>query len=144
MRELRLVSHKQSPALPDALEQTARTIEIVRICEDESDPLINELAPFVVKKERVNRWHGTWQGGRGSLKFTVSADRRVFVRLRKYEGFFRSTADGHRAADFGLDDIAFIDGGGAVLFYTTTHEGCAYIAPKLAKKLNDAENTVKS
>lgn len=136
MRELRLVSHEQHIALLDALEKTARTIEVVRICEDECDPLIKELAPFIVKKERVNRWHGTWQGGRGSLKFTVSTDRRVFVHLRKYEGFFQSTADGHHTTDFGLDDIAFIDGGGAVLFYTTTHEGYAYIAPKIARELN--------
>lgn len=136
LQELQLVSHEQHLELLDALEKTARTIEVVQICEDECDPLIKELTLFIIKKERVNRWHGTWQGGRGSLKYTTSADRKVFVCLRKYEGFFRSTADGHHTTDFGLDDIAFIDGGGAVLFYTTTHEGYAYIAPKIAKELN--------
>lgn len=135
LQEIRLVSHEQHLALLDALEKTARTIEIVRICEDAEASLIKEVKPFIIKEERVNRWHGTRQGGRGSLKFTVSADRRVFARLRKYEGFFRSAADGHYNTDFGLDDIAFIDGGGAVLFYTTTHEGYAYIAPKIAKEL---------
>ena len=37
---------------------------------------------------------------------------------------------------FGLDDIAFLDSSGAALFYTTTHEGDAYITAGLLKELD--------
>lgn len=136
--ELRLVSHRQHLELLDALEKRTRVIEIVRICGGDEE-LIKEATPFLIKKERVNRWHGTIQGGRGSLKYTIRADGMFFEHLRKYDGFFRSTPDKNapfEVTDFGLDDVAFLDGGGAALFYTTTHEGYAYIDPKLAVALS--------
>lgn len=141
MESIRLTSHDQHLKLLDVLEKRTRTIEIVQICDEDLDePLIKAAMPFLIKKERVNKWHGTKQGGRGSPKFTISADKAFFKHLRKYEGFFQSMTDEDgiecvRTTDFGLDDIAFIDGGGTVLFYTTTHEGYAYIAPGLAREL---------
>lgn len=141
MESITLATHKQHLKLLDILEKRTRTIEIVRICEDSDVPLIRAAMPFLIKKERVNKWHGTKQGGRGSLKFTLRADKAFFRHLRKYESFFRNVIDENglgevRETDFGLDDIAFLDGGGAVLFFTTTHEGDAYIAPELARELN--------
>lgn len=135
--EIRLVSRRQHLALLDALEKRTRTIEIVRIGGGD-ETLIGAAVPFLVKKERVHRWHGTIQGGRGSMRYTIRAEGAFFEHLRKYDGFFRSTEDmdaPFEHTDFGLDDIAFIDGGGAALFYTTTHEGYAYIAPRLAEEL---------
>ena len=141
MESIQLTSHKQYLRLLDVLEKRTRTIEIVQICgEDLDEPLIAAAMPFLIKQERVNKWHGTKQGGRGSPKFTIRADKAFFSHLRKYESFFQSMTDEDgiecvRATDFGLNDISFIDGGGAVLFYTTTHEGYAYIAPGLLREL---------
>ena len=142
MESIRLTSHKQHLRLLGILEKRTRTIEIVQICGADLDkPLIKAAMPFLIKKERGNKWHGTKQGGRGSLKFTISADDAFFHHLRRYEGFFRSMTDENgfgsvRETDFGLDDITFLDSGGAVLFFTTTHEGYAYIAPELSRELN--------
>lgn len=142
MESIRLTSHEQHLKLLDVLEKRTQTIEIVQICDEDLDePLIKAAMPFLIKKERVNKWHGTKQGGRGSPKFTVRADKAFFKHLRKYECFFRNMTDKNgldrvRKTDFGLDDIAFLDSGGAVLFYTTTHEGYAYIAPEPARELN--------
>lgn len=142
MESIRLTSHKQHLALLDALEKRTQTIEIVQICgEDLDEPLIKAAMPFLIKKELVNKWHGTRRGGSGAPKFTIRAEKPFFLHLRKYECFFRSMTDENRfeyvrETDFGLDDIAFLDSGGAVLFYTTTHEAYAYIAPELARELN--------
>lgn len=142
MESITLTSHEQHLRLLNVLEKKTRTIEIVQICgEDLNEPLIAAAMPFLIKKERVNKWHGTKQGGRGSPRFTVHADKTFFKHLRGYECFFRVVTDengldGVRETDFGLDDIAFADGGGAALFFTTTHEGHAYIAPELARELN--------
>lgn len=142
MESIQLTSHEQHLKLLDVLEKRTRTIEIVQICDEDLDePLIAAAMPFLIKKERVNKWHGTRQGGRGSPKFTIRADMAFFKHLRKYECFFQNMTDKNgfdhvRKTDFGLDDIAFLDSGGAVLFFTTTHEGYAYIAPGLARELN--------
>ncbi|MBD5384543.1 MAG: hypothetical protein HDR72_06055 [Ruminococcaceae bacterium] len=142
MESIRLASHEQHLRLLDILEKRTRTIEIVQICDEDLDePLIKAAAPYLIKKESVNEWHGTRRGGRGAPKFTVRANKEFFKHLRKYESFFRSMTDENRfeyvrETDFGLDDIAFLDSGGAVLFYTTTHEAYAYIAPELLKELD--------
>lgn len=142
MESIHLTSHEQHLRLLNILEKRTQTIEIVQICSEDLDkPLVKAAMPFLIKKERVNKWHGTKQGGRGSLKFTLRADKAFFKHLRKYECFFRGMTDDNgldsvRETDFGLDDIAFLDSGGAALFFTTTHEGYAYIAPELARELN--------
>lgn len=142
MESIRLISHKQYLKLLDVLEKRTRTIEIVQICDEDLDePLIKAAMPYLIKKERVNKWHGTRRGGCGAPKFTIRADKELFNHLRKYESFFRSMTDENRLeyvreTDFGLDDIAFLDSGGAALFYTTTHEAYAYIAPWLSRELN--------
>lgn len=142
MENIRLTSHRQYLALLDVLEKRTRTIEIVQICgEDLDEPLIKAAMPFLIKRETANKWHGTKQGGRGSPKFTIRADKAFFRLLRKYECFFFAETDENgldsvRETDFGLDDIAFLDSVGAALFYTTTHEGYAYIAPELLRELN--------
>ena len=142
MESIQLISHEQHLRLLNILKKRTRTIEIVQTCgEDLDEPLIKAAMPYLIKKERVFKWHGTKQGGRGSLKFTVRADRAFFKHLQQYEGFYHDINDGpgflfFRETDFGLDDIAFIDSGGAVLFCTTTHEGHAYIASELLKELD--------
>ncbi len=142
MESILITSHRQYLTLLDVLEKRTRTIEIVQICgEDLDEPLIKAAVPFLIKKEASNKWHGTKQGGRGSPKFTIRADKEVFRHLRKYKCFFFAETDENGfnsvcETDFGLDDIAFLDSGGAALFYTTTHEGYAYIAPELLRELN--------
>ncbi len=142
MENIRLTSREQHLKLLDALEKRTRTIEIVQICgEDLDEPLIRAAMPFLIKKELVNKWHGTKCGGRGAPRFTIRAAKAFFAHLRKYEGFFRNLTnenglDDFRETDFGLDDIAFLDSGGAVLFFTTTHEGYAYIAENLSRELS--------
>ena len=142
MENICLTSHDQHLRMLNILENRTRTIEIVQICgEDLTEPLIKAAIPFLINKVLVNKWHGTRRGGRGSPKFTVRADKTFFKHLRSYECFFLSTTDENGIdsvleTGFGLDDIAFLDSSGAALFYTTTHEGDAYITAGLLKELD--------
>lgn len=136
-----LTDHKQYLQLLSVLEKETAVIEIVRICGENADePLIKAAAPFLIKKENVNKWHGTRCGGKGAPKLTVRTDKAIFAHLRKYEHFFINSRDEHGwdkviETDFGLDDIAFLGKSGEPLFFTTTHEGYATIAEVLSKKL---------
>ena len=97
MESIRLTSHEQHLRLLDILEKRTRTIEIVQICDEDLDePLIKAAALYLIKKERVNKWHGTRRGGLGAPKFTVRANKEFFKHLRKYESFFRSMTDENR------------------------------------------------
>ena len=135
--DITLTDHKQFLSLLAALERQTAVIEIVQVNgEDEDAPLIKAAMPFLIKKELVNKWHGTRRGGRGAPKLTVRADKAFFAHLRKYEHFFENSRDEYDCdtvieTDFGQDDIAFLNSSGEPLFFTTTHEGYAVIAEEV-------------
>lgn len=137
--EITLTDHEQYLRLLSALEKETAALEIIQVCgEDESDPLIKAALPFLRKKETVNKWLGTRQGGKGAPKYTIRADKALFKHLRKYEHFFKNSRDKYGCdtvieTDFGLDDIAFVNKNGEPLFFTTTHEGYATIAAGILK-----------
>ena len=135
--DITLTDHRQFLSLLAALEKETAVIEIVQVNgEDEDTPLIKAAMPFLIKKEIVNKWHGTKRGGKGAPKLTFRADKAVFAHLRKYEHFFGNSRDEYGCdtvieTDFGQDDIAFLDNNGEPLFFTTTHEGYAVIAEEV-------------
>lgn len=137
--EITLTDHGQFLRLLSALEKETASLEIVQICgEDTNEPLIKAAIPFLLKKENVNKWHGTKRGGKGVPKYTIRADKAFFKHLRKYEHFFKNSHDEYGCdmvieTDFGQDDIAFLNKSGEPLFFTTTHEGYATIAAELLK-----------
>lgn len=137
--EITLTDHEQFLRLLSALEKETASLEIVQICgEDANEPLIKAAIPFLLKKENVNKWHGTRSGGKGGPKYTIRADKAFFKHLRKYEHFFKNSHDEYGCdmvteTDFGQDDIAFLNKSGEPLFFTTTHEGYATIAAELLK-----------
>ena len=137
--EITLTDHDQFLRLLSALEKETASLEIVQICgEDANEPLIKAAIPFLLKKENVNKWHGTKRGGKGVPKYTIRADKAFFKHLRKYEHFFKNSHDEYGCdmvieTDFGQDDIAFLNKSGEPLFFTTTHEGYATIAAELLK-----------
>ncbi len=137
--EITLTDHEQFLRLLSALEKETASLEIVQICgEDANEPLIKAAIPFLLKKENVNKWHGTKRGGKGVPKYTIRADKAFFKHLRKYEHFFKNSHDEYGCdmvieTDFGQDDIAFLNKSGEPLFFTTTHEGYATIAAELLK-----------
>ncbi len=136
-----LTDHPQFLRLLSALEKETAVIEIVQINgEDLNEPLIKAAQPFLVKKEYVNKWHGTKRGGKGAPKFTISADKAFFSHLKKYEHFFKNPRDEYGCdtvveTDFGQDDIAFLNKSGEPIFFTTTHEGYATITAELLKRI---------
>lgn len=137
--EITLTDHEQFLRLLSALEKETASLEIVQICgEDANEPLIKAAIPFLLKKENVNKWHGTRSGGKGVPKYTIRADKAFFKHLRKYEHFFKNSYDEYGCdmvteTDFGQYDIAFLNKSGEPLFFTTTHEGYATIAAELLK-----------
>lgn len=132
-----LTDHQQYLRLLSALEKETVTIEIVRICDVRAEtPFIKCAKRFLIKEETVNKWHGTRRGGSGVPKLTVRADKAFFAHLRRYEHFFVNTRDKYGCdavieTGFGRDDIAFLNGNGEPLFFTTTHEGYAAVSAEL-------------
>ena len=132
--DITLTDHKQFLRLLSALEKKTAVIEIVQINgEDLNAPLVKAAMPFLIRKDIVNKWHGTRRGGKGVPKLTFRADRTIFAHLRKYEQFFVNLRDEYGCdkvveTDFGQDDIAFLNKNGEPLFFTTTHEGYAVVS----------------
>ncbi|MDE6726659.1 MAG: hypothetical protein K2J80_01820, partial [Oscillospiraceae bacterium] len=57
---LTLTDHEQYLRLLSVLEKETSIIEIVQICgENANEPLMKAAVPFLIKKERVHKWHGT-------------------------------------------------------------------------------------
>ncbi len=135
--EIKLTDHEQYLRLLSALENETVTIEIVRTDGSRAEtPLINAANRFLIKEETVNKWHGTKRGGSGVPKLTVRADKSFFAHLKRYEHFFVNARDKYGCdavieTGFGRDDIAFLNGNGEPLFFTTTHEGYAAVSTKL-------------
>lgn len=115
-------------------KETAKIV-IVQIDGRESDDPIVETAKNMMileKEEAVSRWFGTIAPGREAIQYTFVKKREFFGFLSAFESFFINKTGKNNSfdvdrTDFGLDDIAFIDTNGELLFYTTTHEGYAYL-----------------
>lgn len=134
-----LKNHKQYLSILDKLQKLTAQIVLVQIDgPDPEDPVVNtalEMMPLV-RKEVVDEWFSTIaERGRGAIQYTFTKKREFFGYLKTFDSFFlaRDTLRGFQVqqTSFGYDDIAFLDSGGNLLFYTTTHEGYAYMQESL-------------
>lgn len=110
----------------------AAFVQIVQICEGEPEgALAWAKAHLELTGEKcVNNWPGTCRGGRGAAQYTFATNAAFWKYLRQIPGFFFNRQDEWgcdrvEETEFGQDDIAFLDKGRALLFFTTTHEGLA-------------------
>ena len=130
MEPVQLVSREQYHALLQKLEPEAAFIVLTQI--DRRDPeaeVIRRAGDCMELLERkpVWNWLGTVRLGDPAEQYTFAASRSFFIYLRKFESFFLNEPNDLRITDFGYDDIAFLDRDRQPLFYTTTHEGYAYL-----------------
>ena len=134
---IELTDTKQYLRLLCTLQKETAYIQLVQICgEDECDPVLVKAKELMklIKKEDVNRWLGTISRGQKVPQYLFQANNFFFNYLKGFPSFFFNTKDKWGCDEvtetaFGQDDIAFLDHGRRVLFYTTTHEGYAYADP---------------
>ena len=98
----------------------------------EDDPVVETAKQLMIleKQEIVDKWFGTIAPGRKAVQYTFQKKREFFGYLSTFESFFIVKSENPyvvEETDFGMDDIAFLDQNGELLFYTTTHEGYAYL-----------------
>ncbi len=134
-----LHSHKQYLAILAMLKKDTKRIVLVQIDGVKKDDPIVENAHHMMtlqNKEIVSEWLGTCAPGRGAVQYTFQSSDEFFGYLCTFDAFFLwepHPAKPHvgytqlRSTDFGNDDIAFLDQNNRLLFYTTTHEGFAWI-----------------
>lgn len=115
-------------------KETAKIVIVQIDGRDPDDPIVETAKSMMMleKEEVVSKWFGTIAPGREAIQYTFAKKREFFGFLSSFESFFinktvRNNSFDVKRTDFGLDDIAFIDGKGELLFYTTTHEGYAYL-----------------
>lgn len=130
-------NHQDYLNILNTIRKETEKIIIVQIDGyDKHDTIVNTAKSMMAleKQETVSKWIGTVAKGRKAVQYTFIKNRDFFAYLSKFEAFFiaRDTANGYAVtdADFGYDDIAFLDSKGELLFYTTTHEGYAYLNKK--------------
>ncbi len=134
-----LESNQQYLDLLKSLKKRTAYIVLVQICgEDSEDKNLQAALQYMrlLQKKSVRKWLGTIRWDNRAVEYIFEADVRFFKYLKTFSSFFfnRKTAEGWddvEETDFGQDDIAFLDSQKQVLFYTTTHEGDAYILPSL-------------
>ena len=119
-------------------KDTARIILVQIDGEDTEDPVVNMAKEMMTleKQETVSEWFGTIAPGRAAVAYTFLKNREFFGYLCSFESFFLISSENPyrvKETDFGLDDIAFLDHNGHLLFFTTTHEGYAYLNKKYWK-----------
>ncbi len=135
-----IMNHDDYIKILDLIRKNTEFIVIVQtLGYDKEDKIIakaNELMRLI-KTEKVNRWFGSLTHGKKGLQYTFEKDRKFFFYLKEFESFFIDVIDKNtnyfsvKATDFNTnDDIAFHDKDKNLLFYTTTHEGYAYINVK--------------
>ncbi len=142
---IQLTDHEQYLALLDRLEDKTTVILLIQIDGgDTADETVSQASSCMklLEKKRVSRWPGTVTKGKPAVQYTYQADRRFFKFLKRFPSFFFNRRDSWgcdlvEETEFGQDDIAFLDSGHNLLFFTTTHEGYAYILPSL--KYSDLE-----
>ena len=148
MEQIIITSHEQHVALLKKISPATKFIEIViPYGEASNDELIISLRPFLIEMKKVWEWAGTISGGTESTLYRYSSDDALFQRLNEYEAFFlhipyKTSPDDFiyfpddivrwqmEYTSFGDKDIAFFDENSDVLFWTTTHEGDAFIHEK--------------
>lgn len=130
-----LTGREQHLAHLRCLKRRAKWIDIViDFGGDRDDPLIVRLAPYLGEEKQVNRWPGTLSRGKRAVRYRYPCNEAVITELKSCEAFFitdPAQTDRMIATDFGMKDIAFYDRDEKLLFYTTTHEGLAYIRKDL-------------
>ncbi len=128
-------SHQDYLKLLNIIRKDTAKIIIVQIDGyDKDDPVVNTAKSMMIleNEEIVSEWIGTTTIGRKAVQYTFIKNRDFFSYLASFEAFFETedNEDLDTDTDFGLDDIAFLDSNGELLFYTTTHEGYAYLNRK--------------
>lgn len=129
-------SRSQYLGILDMIRKDTAKIILVQIDgEDKNDPVVNTAKEMMAleKREIVSEWFGTITRGRAAVQYTFTKKRDFFAYLRSFESFFIVTSENPyrvRLTNFGYDDIAFLDARGELLFFTTTHEGYAYLNNK--------------
>ena len=135
-----LKTHEQYLEYLDLIEKDCAKIIIVQIDgEDNADPIIfsAEKKMHLESRKRVVEWFGSIAPNSKALEYTFTKSKEFFDYLRSFEAFYIEISDipyEIRRTDLGIDDIAFIGEKGDLLFYTTTHEGCAYLNEKYFDK----------
>lgn len=128
-----LGSHEQYLEYLDLIESDTEKIVIVQIDgADNADPIVKraEKSMCLQSRRRTNDWYGTITLGKQGMEYTFLKSNEFFEYLRSLEAFYIETSAvpyTFRLTDFGTDDIAFVDKNDNLLFYTTTHEGDAYL-----------------
>lgn len=123
----------------EILEQIRKDTALIVLVQidgaDEDDPVVTAAKQMMrlEKQETVSRWPGTIAPGRKAARYVFRKHRSFFGYLAGFESFFLVKSRSPfvvEATDFGMDDIAFLDQNGELLFYTTTHEGYASLHRK--------------
>lgn len=124
-------NHRQYLEILDRVRKDTALIVLVQIDgADEEDPIVKTAKQMMLleKQETVDHWLGTIAPGRGAARYVFRKHRSFFGYLATFESFFLVKSIDPlvvETTDFGMDDIAFLDQNGELLFYTTTHEGYA-------------------
>ena len=128
-----LFTHEEYLSYLDMIESdTAKIVLVQPDGINTADPIIKtaqKKMPLEAKR-RTNEWYGTITLGTPGMEYTFTKTTSFFDYLRTFESFFIETNEipyEFRLTQFGNNDIAFIDKNGDLLFYTTTHEGDAYL-----------------
>ena len=136
-----LSNHEQYLTLLDLIRKDTQKIVIVQIDgQNDDDPVVNTAKSMMTieKREIVHEWFSTIaEPSRRAVQYTFLKNRDFFDYLSTFESFFigrESLKHGYEVidTDFGLDDIAFLDENGEILFSTTTHEGFATLHKRYA------------
>lgn len=136
---IQLTDHEQYLALLDQLEVRTAAIILVQIDGGgTADEIVSQASSCMklLEKKKVSRWPGTVTKGKPAIQYIYQADGRFFKFLKRFPSFFFNRRDSWgcdlvEETEFGQDDIAFLDSSRSLLFFTTTHEGYAYILPSL-------------
>lgn len=139
-----LKSHEEYLKILNKLKAKTKYIEIVQINgSDDEDKVVgfsNSHLKLIEKRE-VNKWLGTKTSRRvPKYIYCISSEDKAFWKfLSGFSAFYLEMQDqkgGYAPleTEFGLDDIAFLDINRDPLFFTTTHEGYAYMAASLIDK----------
>ena len=133
-----ITSHQDYLDILNAIRKDTAKIIIVQIDGYiKDDPIVNTAKTMMLleKQETVSEWIGTIARGRKAVQYTFIKNRDFFSYLATFKAFFIGEEKGRKGyvvtdTGFGYDDIAFLDSRGELLFYTTTHEGYAYLNRK--------------
>lgn len=134
MENIRITTKADYFEIVNFLEKKTKYVELLRLLDDqESTIILNKYKYLLVTEKNVSNWNNS--GAKGTLfKFDIDLVNRkkFFNDLRKIDSFFYNHFDvvlgsSVDTTEFGYMNIAFFDLNGKLLFYTSTHEGLAWI-----------------